>query len=63
MLSDSRYTQVMEAIEKVIHEDTHYQKGAMNMRTQKCFAIKVCTALYFNSCIAVDEIFYTLNPS
>ncbi|XP_046863669.1 mutS protein homolog 4-like [Xenia sp. Carnegie-2017] len=40
MLSDSRYTQVMEAIEKVIHEDTHYQKGAMNMRTQKCFAIK-----------------------
>ena len=24
----------------MVHDDTHYQKGTLNMRTQKCFAIK-----------------------
>ena len=32
----------MEKIQEVIHDDTRYQKGALNMRTQKCFAVKVC---------------------
>ena len=31
----------MEEVQKVIHDDTRYQKGTMNMRTQKCFAVKV----------------------
>ena len=25
----------------MIHDDTRYQKGTLNMRTQKCFAVKV----------------------
>lgn len=40
-LSDPRFKKIMEEIQKVIHDDTRYQKGTMNMRTQKCFAIKV----------------------
>ena len=34
----------------MIHDDTRYQKGTLNMRTQKCFAVKVCI---INTCISV----------
>lgn len=27
-------------IQSVLHEDTHYQKSALDMRTQRCFAIR-----------------------
>ena len=40
VLDDPRFGLVMEKINGVIHSDTHYQKGALNMRTQKCFAVK-----------------------
>ena len=33
---------IMDKIGEVIHDDTRYQKGTLNMRTQKCFAVKVC---------------------
>ncbi|XP_028395701.1 mutS protein homolog 4-like [Dendronephthya gigantea] len=39
-LSEPRFKKIMAEIQKVIHDDTRYQKGTMNMRTQKCFAIK-----------------------
>ena len=35
----------MEKIKAVIHDDTRYQKGTLNMRTQKCFAIKVSNSI------------------
>ncbi|KAL9955943.1 hypothetical protein ACROYT_G037348 [Oculina patagonica] len=40
-LNDSRFATIMERIQTVIHDDTRYQKGTLNMRTQKCFAVKV----------------------
>ncbi|XP_068717074.1 mutS protein homolog 4-like [Montipora capricornis] len=39
-LNDSRFSIIMERIQTVIHDDTRYQKGTLNMRTQKCFAVK-----------------------
>ncbi|RMX43324.1 hypothetical protein pdam_00014951 [Pocillopora damicornis] len=39
-LNDSRFATIMEKIQTVIHDDTRYQKGTLNMRTQKCFAVK-----------------------
>ncbi|KAK3612393.1 hypothetical protein CHS0354_031987 [Potamilus streckersoni] len=39
-LDDPRFETIMSKINIVIHEDTHYQTGALNMRTQKCFAVK-----------------------
>ncbi|XP_068674746.1 mutS protein homolog 4-like [Montipora foliosa] len=39
-LNDSRFSTIMERIQTVIHDDTRYQKGTLNMRTQKCFAVK-----------------------
>lgn len=39
-LNDSRFATIMERIQTVIHDDTRYQKGTLNMRTQKCFAVK-----------------------
>ncbi|XP_065888856.1 mutS protein homolog 4-like isoform X2 [Dysidea avara] len=39
-LGDPRFHTIMEKIQEVIHDDTRYQKGALNMRTQKCFAVK-----------------------
>lgn len=41
MLSDDRFAKLLEEIQKIVHEDTHYQKGALNMRSQKCFLVKV----------------------
>ena len=43
-LNDPRFASIMEKIQTVIHDDTRYQKGALNMRTQKCFAVKVSTS-------------------
>ncbi|CAH3182501.1 unnamed protein product, partial [Porites evermanni] len=40
-LNDNRFATIMEKIQTVIHDDTRYQKGTLNMRTQKCFAVKV----------------------
>ena len=39
-LNDKRFNIIKEKISEIIHEDTYYQKGALNMRTQKCFAVK-----------------------
>ncbi|XP_063952097.1 mutS protein homolog 4-like [Lytechinus pictus] len=39
-LQDSRFQQILEKIGTVINDETRYQKGALNMRTQKCFAVK-----------------------
>ena len=41
VLEDPRFSLIMEKITLVINEDTVYQKGLLNMRTQKCFAVKV----------------------
>ncbi|KAL5005729.1 hypothetical protein ScPMuIL_016887 [Solemya velum] len=40
-LEDPRFCLIMSKISSVINEDTRYKKGALNMRTQKCFAVKV----------------------
>ncbi|XP_033098705.1 mutS protein homolog 4-like [Anneissia japonica] len=39
-LHDSRFELILDKIQTVIHDETRYQKGALNMRTQKCFAVK-----------------------
>nr|XP_006819740.1 PREDICTED: mutS protein homolog 4-like [Saccoglossus kowalevskii] len=39
-LGDDRFGAMLEKLQTVIHADTRYQKGALNMRTQKCFAVK-----------------------
>lgn len=39
-LNDSRFATIIQSIQTVIHDDTRYQKGTLNMRTQKCFAVK-----------------------
>lgn len=44
-LNDNRFVTIMEKIQTVIHDDTRYQKGTLNMRTQKCFAVKVLKPL------------------
>ena len=41
MLGDARFSEILEKITDVLHDDAHYQKGALTMRAQKCFAIKV----------------------
>jgi hypothetical protein len=40
-LCDPRFGQVMETILTTINADTQYQPGSLNMRAQKCFAVKV----------------------
>jgi DNA mismatch repair protein MSH4 len=39
-LDDPRYKLMVEEINTVLHPETCHQKGALNMRTQKCFAVK-----------------------
>ncbi|XP_072025616.1 mutS protein homolog 4-like [Amphiura filiformis] len=39
-LDDPGFNAILHKIYAVIHDDTHYQKGTLNMRTQKCFAVK-----------------------
>ena len=41
MLGDTRFSKMLEKITDIIHDDARYQKGAVTMRAQKCFAIKV----------------------
>ena len=31
---------MFEKLCSILHDDTHYEKGALNMRTQRCFAIR-----------------------
>lgn len=40
VLDDPRFGIILSKINDVVHDDTHYQKGALNIRTQKCFCIK-----------------------
>ncbi|XP_014778440.1 mutS protein homolog 4 [Octopus bimaculoides] len=39
-LVDPRIEIMKSKIDSIIHEDTKYQKGVLNMKTQKCFAVK-----------------------
>ncbi|XP_022081598.1 mutS protein homolog 4-like isoform X1 [Acanthaster planci] len=39
-LGDERFNAMLENIHMVINDGTRYQKGILNMRTQKCFAVK-----------------------
>ncbi len=40
-LSDERFEIMKTDIDKVIEEEANYEKGVLNMRIHKCFAIKV----------------------
>ena len=31
---------ITDVIESVVHDDTHFQRGSLYMRAQKCFCIK-----------------------
>ncbi|EDO35291.1 predicted protein [Nematostella vectensis] len=53
-LKDPRFTAIMEKIQSVIHDDTRYQKGALNMRTQKCFAVKYEQTVEKYECMCLD---------
>ncbi|KPP69973.1 mutS protein4-like [Scleropages formosus] len=39
-LEDSRFDRILEQIKTVINNDTSYMKGSLNMRTQKCYAVR-----------------------
>ncbi|XP_063284105.1 mutS protein homolog 4 [Pelobates fuscus] len=39
-LEDKRFDIILEKIKAVINDDTRYSKGCLNMRTQKCYAVK-----------------------
>ena len=39
-MDDPGFNAILDKIYAVIHDDTHFQKGTLNMRTQKCFAVK-----------------------
>ncbi|XP_074517293.1 mutS protein homolog 4 isoform X2 [Sebastes fasciatus] len=39
-LEDNRFDMILEQIKTVINEDTTYLKGSLNMRTQKCYAVR-----------------------
>ena len=40
VLDDDRFAKILSQISTVVHDDTHYQRGALNMKTQKCFCVK-----------------------
>ncbi|XP_045212131.2 mutS protein homolog 4-like isoform X2 [Mercenaria mercenaria] len=40
VLEDPRFVLMLDKINCIIHEDARYQKGTLNMRSQKCFAVK-----------------------
>lgn len=46
---------IIEKIGEVIHDDTRYQKGTLNMRTQKCFAVKVHISRVVYQCLTVTH--------
>ncbi|CAG5866395.1 unnamed protein product [Menidia menidia] len=39
-LEDNRFDVILEQIKTVINSDTTYLKGSLNMRTQKCYAVR-----------------------
>ncbi|XP_027729860.1 mutS protein homolog 4 [Vombatus ursinus] len=39
-LEDNRFGTILEKIKTVINDDARYLKGCLNMRTQKCYAVK-----------------------
>ncbi|EMP33212.1 MutS protein like protein 4 [Chelonia mydas] len=39
-LEDKRFGIILEKIKTVINDDTRYTKGCLNMRTQKCYAVR-----------------------
>ncbi|XP_069798495.1 mutS protein homolog 4 [Narcine bancroftii] len=39
-LGDSRFSLILEEIKTVINDETRYIKGRLNMRTQKCYAVR-----------------------
>ncbi|XP_052009228.1 mutS protein homolog 4 [Xyrauchen texanus] len=39
-LEDSRFKSILDQIKSMINDDTSYMKGSLNMRTQKCYAVR-----------------------
>ncbi|KAM6960506.1 mutS protein homolog 4 [Aplochiton taeniatus] len=39
-LEDNRFDVILEQVKTVINDDTSYTKGSLNMRTQKCYAVR-----------------------
>ncbi|XP_052034780.1 mutS protein homolog 4 [Apodemus sylvaticus] len=39
-LEDHRFALILEKIKTVINDDARYMKGCLNMRTQKCYAVR-----------------------
>uniref|UniRef100_H3AEP5 MutS protein homolog 4 n=1 Tax=Latimeria chalumnae TaxID=7897 RepID=H3AEP5_LATCH len=39
-LDDNRFNIILDKIKTVINDDTRYTKGCLNMRTQKCYAVR-----------------------
>ncbi|KAJ7990722.1 hypothetical protein DPEC_G00289860 [Dallia pectoralis] len=39
-LGDNRFDMILEQIKTVINDDTSYMKGSLNMRAQKCYAVR-----------------------
>ncbi|MBN3298758.1 MSH4 protein, partial [Amia calva] len=39
-LEDNRFDRILEQIKTTINDNTSYMKGSLNMRTQKCYAVR-----------------------
>ncbi|KAG5265943.1 hypothetical protein AALO_G00248090 [Alosa alosa] len=40
MLEDNRFELILEQVKTVINDDVNYMNGSLNMRTQKCYAVR-----------------------
>ena len=52
----------MEQIHTVIHDESRFQKGTLNMRTQKLFAVKVGNA-FVDVIINLDDTFSSFSQT
>ncbi|KAJ3037971.1 hypothetical protein HDV00_001174 [Rhizophlyctis rosea] len=43
VLADRRLEVLQNRLDEVINEDVQYQKSAMGLRNQRCYAVKACT--------------------
>ncbi|XP_055328886.1 mutS protein homolog 4-like [Paramacrobiotus metropolitanus] len=55
LLSDSRYEEMRNVIDVLVHPEAKYEKGTLRMKTQKCYALKS----HINGCLDVARLLYS----
>lgn len=49
MLVDDRFAEILDKIGNVFRDETRYEKNALNMLSQKCFAVRVSWIIHHSS--------------